>query len=92
MVVILEEWVGYAHDRHVIYISSYEEIYSLQSTGMSLNQCSDGDDEKVDDTQVESQASKFQYGVVHMFLRLIPEQEGVVARFRDGDSVVDLPR
>ena len=81
-----------APDRHVIYISSDEESNSLQSTGRKLSQCSDGVDEQVDEAQVESQASEFQYGVEHLYPRLISEQEGVVAGVRDGDSVGDLPR
>ena len=62
----------------------------LQSTGRRLSQSSDGAVEQVDGTQVESQASEFQFKIEHLFPRLIPKQEGVVARVRDGDSVADL--
>ena len=55
----LEDGVGNATDRHVIYISSYEESGSLQSIGKRLIQSSDGVDEQVDEAQVESRASKF---------------------------------
>ena len=41
---------------------------------------------------MESQASEFQFEIEHLFLRLIPEHEGVVAGVRDGDTAADLPR
>ena len=77
-----------ASDVHVF----YEESVSLQSTGRRLIQSNDSVDEKVDEVQVESLASEFQYGVEHLYPREIPEQEGVVSGVRDGDAVVDLPR
>ena len=69
-----------------------EQSDSLHSTSKRLGQSSDAVDEQVDKAQVESQASKFQYRVEHLYPRVIPEQEGVVSGVRDGDSVVDLPR
>ena len=44
----------------------------------------------MDEAQVESQASEFQYGVEHLYLRVIPE-EGAVSVVRDGDGDVELP-
>ena len=76
----------------MIYISSDEESGSLQSTGRTLRQSSDGDDEQVDEDQVGSRALEFQYGVEHLYPREIPKKEGVVSRVRDGDGAVDLPR
>ena len=64
---------------------------TLHSTGRRINQSSDGVAEKVDEDQVESQASQFQYGVEHLYPRVIREQEGDVSRVRYGDGVVDLP-
>ena len=69
-----------------------EDSDSLQSTGRRLSQSSDGAYDQVDETQVESQDSEFQFEVEHLFPRLIPEQEGAVAGVRDGDSAADLPR
>ena len=69
-----------------------EQSDSLQSTGRRLSQSSDGVDEQVDEAQVESQDLEFQYGVEHLYPRVIPEQEGAVVGVRDGDGVVDLPR
>ena len=46
----------------------------------------------MDEAQVESQASEFQYGVEHLYPREILEQEGVVSGVRDGDGAMDLPR
>ena len=66
-----------------------EESDSLLSTGRRLSQSSDGG--VVDGTQVESQASEFHFEIEHLFPRMIPEQEGVVAGVRDGDSTADLP-
>ena len=79
---------GVASDRY----GSEQESDSLQSTGRRLSQSSDGTYEQLDEAQVESQASKFQFELEHLFPRLIPKQEGVVAGVRDGDSAGDLPR
>ena len=78
----------------MIYISSDEESYSLQSTGRRVSQLSDGAYEQADETQDESQASEFQFEVEHMFSRLISEQEVTASGVRDGDSdgALDLPR
>ena len=57
-----------------------------------LSQSSDGAVEQNDGTWVESQASEFQFDIKHLFLRLIPEQEGVVAGVKDGDNDGDLLR
>ena len=56
-----------------------EESDSLLSTGRRLSQLSDGEVEQDDGTQVESQMSEFQFEIDHLFLRLIPQQEGAVA-------------
>ena len=73
------------------YVPEQESDY-LQSTGRRLIQSSDGAYEQVDETQIESQASEFQFEVEHLFLRLIPEQEGAIAGVRDGYSTTELPR
>ena len=44
----------------------------------------------MDEAQVKSKASEFQYGVEHLYPRVIPEQGRVVSGVRDGDGVVDL--
>ena len=49
-----------------------EESDSLQSTSKRLSKSSDGSYKQLDETQVESQASKFQFKVEHLFPRLIP--------------------
>ena len=58
----------FASDVHVY----DEENDSLKRIGRRLNQPSDGFDEQVDEAQVESHASEFQYGVEHLYSREIP--------------------
>ena len=76
----------------MIYISSNEESNSLQRTGRRLSQSSDGEVEQDNGTWVESQMLEFHFEIEHLFPRMIPEKEGVVAGVRDEDNVVDLPR
>ena len=68
-----------------------EESDSLLSTGRRLSQSSDGEVEQDDGTQVESRMSEFQFKIGHLLPKMIPEQEGVVARGQDEDNVADLP-
>ena len=84
-------WLSELEDDDVAFDRD-EESDSLLSTGRRLSQSSGGAVEQVDETQVESQASKFQFEIEHLFLRMIPEQEGAVAGVRDEDNVADLPR
>ena len=85
-------WLSESEDEDDATFDRDEESDSLVSTGIRLSQSSGGAVEQVDETQVESQASKFQFEIEHLFLRMIPEQEGAVAGVRNGDSSMNLPR